>query len=153
MVQQFDPRRFSDVLTVHADSDFAGCLLKRKSTTGVACFYGRHSIRHSSTLQNTVSLSYGEAEFFALVKGVASGIATQELLCGWGIETKLRIHTDSGAALGTRNRQGLGKSRHVQTRYLWIQQKACRQGLRAFQNRHPPEHGRPLHKVARRRGF
>ncbi|CAE7727098.1 putative mitochondrial protein [Symbiodinium microadriaticum] len=67
-------QRFSDVLTVHADSDFAGCLLTRKSTTGITCFYGKHSIRHRSTLQSTVSLSSGEAEFYALVKGVASGI-------------------------------------------------------------------------------
>ena len=37
--------------------------------------------------------------------------------------TKLQVHTDSASALRTCNRQGLGKSRHVQTRYLWIQEK------------------------------
>ena len=50
-------------------------------------------------------------------------MATQELLRGWGISTKLQVHTDSAAALGTCNRLGLCKSRHVQTRYLWIQEK------------------------------
>ena len=30
--------------------------------------------------------------------------------------------TDSSAALGTSNRLGLGKSRHVQTRFLWVQE-------------------------------
>ena len=117
------------MVSVHADSDFAGCLLTRKSTTGLSCFYGHHSVRHSSTLQSTVSLSSGEAEFYALVKAVSSGMATQEILRGWGIETKLQVYTDSAAALGTCNRLGLGKSRHVQTRYLWIQEKLATSGI------------------------
>ena len=66
------------------------------------------------------------SEDYALVKGVASGMATQELLRGWGLNVKLQVHTDSAAALGTRNRLGLGKSRHVQTRYLWIQEKLAK---------------------------
>ena len=123
LVQRFAPQRFSSIVTIHADSDFAGCLQTRKSTTGLVCYYGRHEVRHSSNLQSTVSLSSGEAEYYALVKGVASGMATQELLRGWGIEMKLQVHTDSAAALGTCSRLGLGKSRHVQTRYLWIQEK------------------------------
>ena len=41
----------------------------------------------------------------------------------WNVEVKLRVHTDSAAALGTANRRGLGKSQHVQTRFLWIQEK------------------------------
>ena len=123
MVQKFTPQKFSDTVSTHADSDFAGCLLTRKSTTGLVCYYGRHALRHSSNLQSTVSMSSGESEYYALVKAVASGLATQELLRSWGINTKLKIYTDSAAALGTCNRLGLGKSRHVQTRFLWIQEK------------------------------
>ena len=123
MVQKFTPQKFSNVVSVHADSDFAGCLLTRKSTTGLVCYYGRHTLRHSSNLQSTVSLSSGESEYYALVKAVASGMATQELLRSWGINVNLQVYTDSAAALGTCNRLGLGKSRHIQTRYLWIQEK------------------------------
>ena len=61
MVQKFTPQKFSDVVSVHADSDFAGCLLTCKSTTGLVCYYGRHSLRHSSNPQSTVSLSSGES--------------------------------------------------------------------------------------------
>ena len=50
-------------------------------------------------------------------------MATQELLGSWGINAKLQVYTDSAAALGTCNRLGLGKSKHIQTRYLWIQEK------------------------------
>ena len=132
MVQKFTPQKFSDVVSVHADSDFAGCLLTRKSTTGLVCYYERHSLRHSSSLQSTVSLSSGESEFCALVKAVASGMATQELFRSWGINTKLHVYTDWSAALGTCNRLGLGKSKHVQTRFLWIQEKLAEKVFERF---------------------
>ena len=111
MVQKFTPQKFSNVVSVHADSDFAGCLLTRKSTTGLVCYYGRRTLRHSSNLQSTVSLHQEESEYYALVKAVASGMATQELLRSWGINANLQVYTDSAAALGTCNRLGLGKSR------------------------------------------
>ena len=39
------------------------------------------------------------------------------------MEARLRIWTDSSAAIGICGRQGLGKLRHVDTRSLWLQQK------------------------------
>ena len=57
------------------------------------------------------------------MKGVATGYSIQELLKGWNVETKLKVKTDSSAALGTCNRIGLGKSRHAQTRFLWVQEQ------------------------------
>ena len=39
-----------------------------------------------------------------------------------GHELKLRIWTDSSAAIGVCSRQGLGKLRHLDTHLLWIQQ-------------------------------
>ena len=33
------------------------------------------------------------------------------------------VLTDSSAAKGTSNRRGLGKHRHLDTRYLWVQQR------------------------------
>ena len=43
LVQRFAPQKFSDVVTVHAENDFAGT---RKSTTGLVCYYGNHEVRH-----------------------------------------------------------------------------------------------------------
>ena len=51
---------------------------------------------------------------------------------GLGINAKLQLHTDSAAALGTCNRVGLGKSRHVQTCYLWIQEKLANKEFELF---------------------
>jgi hypothetical protein len=35
----------------------------------------------------------------------------------------MNIHSDSSAARGHVGRLGLGKMRHVQTRYLWVQER------------------------------
>ena len=60
-------RRASDAtLQVHVDSDWAGDLLGRKSTTGVIVRRGEHLLRHMSCLQTIVALSSGEAEHYAL---------------------------------------------------------------------------------------
>ena len=123
MVQKFYPQKFCQEVTMYVDSDFAGCLMTRRSTSGLICLFGKHVVKHSSTLQSTISLSSGESEFYAIVKGVATGYSIQELLKGWNVETKLKVKTDSSAALGTCNRIGLGKSRHVQTRFLWVQEQ------------------------------
>ena len=47
----------------------------------------------------------------------------QSLLRDWGLELKLEVLSDSSAARGMSQRQGLGKMRHVQTRYLWVQER------------------------------
>ena len=120
---KFGRQKFADTIHMYVDSDFAGCLLTRRSTSGLVATFGRHTVKASSTLQSTISLSSGEAEYYSIVRGVSIGISLQEILRGWGLQPKLKMHTDSSAALGTCNRQGLGRSRHVQTRFLWVQEK------------------------------
>ena len=60
-------RQTSDAtLQVHVDSDWAGDMLGRKSTTGVIVRRGEHLLRHRSCLQTLVALSSGEAECITL---------------------------------------------------------------------------------------
>ena len=84
-------------------------------------------MKHSSTLQSTVSLSSGESEYYGIVKGSATGLSVQALAKDWDLELKLELKADSSAGLGAAQRQGLGRLRHVQTRYLWVQERV-RQG-------------------------
>ena len=42
-----------------------------------------------------------------------------------GIDMDVVIRSDSNAAKAFASRQGLGKQRHVQTRYLWIQNQVA----------------------------
>lgn len=95
----YHPQKFADTIHMYVDSDFAGCLLTRRSTSGLVGCLGRHTVKTLSTLQSTVRLSSGEAEFYSIVKGVSIGISLQEVLRGWGLETKLQLHTDSAAVV------------------------------------------------------
>ena len=80
-------------------------------------------MKTQSDMQSTLSLSSGESEWYALVKGSAAGLGLQSLLRDWGIELPLEVLSDSSAARGFAQRQGLGRMRHIQTRYMWIQER------------------------------
>ena len=122
-VYRFKPQRMDKELLVTVDSDHAGCAVTRKSTTGLVVQLGDHTVKTSSWIQSTVALSSGESEFYALVKGAAYGLSIQALLKDWNVNVTLRVVSDSSAARSFASRRGLGKQRHVQTRYLWIQER------------------------------
>src|SRR6266508_6921802 len=49
----------------YSDSDFAGCKIDQKSTTGGCQFLGRSLVSWCSKKQNSVALSTAEAEYIA----------------------------------------------------------------------------------------
>ena len=57
-----------DKISVFVDSDFAVDPVSRKGTTGLVAQIGNHAVKSGSTLQLD-SMSAGEAEFHAVVKG------------------------------------------------------------------------------------
>ena len=105
------------------DSDYAGCPRTRKSTSGGCIMRGTHLIRSWSSTQKAISLSSGEAELYAMVKGVGVGIGVQQLMTDLSVEGGLRVHTDSSAAKGICKRVGLGTQRHIAVNSLWVQEK------------------------------
>ena len=109
----------------YVDSDHAGCLATRRSTTGLVARLGQHVVKTASNLQSTTSLSSGESEYYGVVKGCAMALSLQALLVDWGVRVQARVFTDSAAARGTISRRGLGRLRHVQTRYLWVQERCA----------------------------
>ena len=111
-----------DAIDVYTDTDWAGCPLTRKSTSGGCVMMGKHAVKHWSSTQTSISLSSGEAEFAGVIRGAGQGLGYQALLKDVGVELPLRVWTDSSAALGICSRQGLGKLRHLDTHTLWIQQ-------------------------------
>jgi len=115
-------RQEASHVEVFTDTDWAGCPKTRRSTTGGCIMIGRHTIKHWSSTQASVTLSSGEAEFHGCVKACGMGLGYQSLLRDLGLDAPLRVWTDSSAAIGICSRQGLGKLRHVDTHLLWVQQ-------------------------------
>jgi hypothetical protein len=119
----FEEQQLPEKIRTMVDSDHAGCAVTRKSTTGMVSKLGKHTVKHSCNLQSTIGLSSGESEFYALVKGFATVLGMQSLLADWGFAFAAEVASDSSAARGHVQRRGLGKARHIQTRYLWIQER------------------------------
>ena len=129
LIYEYHPQRMSKEIVMYCDSDHAGCLITRRSTTGLVTMLGSHCVKHSSNVQSTISLSSGESEFYAIVRAGSIGLSLQAMLEDWGLKVGLRIRSDSSAARGTTQRQGLGQARHIQTRYLWVQERVATQAL------------------------
>ena len=136
---RFYPQREPKVVTAFVDSDHAGCVLTRRSTSGLVVRYGDHTIRTASSVQSTISLSSGESEYYAAVKGAAFLLSVLALMEDWNMKPKGMLKSkmdpkgvlmsDSSAARSYASRKGLGRQRPVQTRFLWLQERICGQDL------------------------
>ena len=106
------------------DSDWAGEVNSRRSTSGGFILLGNNLIQHWSNLQSTIALSSGEAELNSSVKGVSEGIGIYELWREWhGLtEIGIKLNIDSSAAKGTLSRRGSGRIKHLTTKQLWVQE-------------------------------
>ena len=111
-------------LVVEGDSDHAGCVRTRKSTSGGVVRWGSHVLKWWSKTQPTLALSSGEAELAAIVRSTSEGLGMQAVMREFGIETNLVVKSDAVAAIGIVERQGLGRVRHLAVGDLWVQQRA-----------------------------
>jgi hypothetical protein len=79
-------------------------------------------MKNWASTQKTVARSSGEAEYYALVKVLAEALGFQSVARDLGWEMPIRIWIDSSAAKGIASRAGLGKLRHLEVSFLWVQQ-------------------------------
>ena len=112
---------------VCTDSDWAGDKKTRRSTTGGCLWHGSHVVKVWAKTQHAISLSSAEAELYAAVHGTAEALGLQSILKDLSLKAEVNVGMDASAALGLINRQGLGKARHIETQWLWVQQ-ATREG-------------------------
>ena len=71
------------MIDVYGDTEWAGCLKARESTSGGRIMLGHHLIKACLATQANVSLSSGEAEFYGVVKasGVGLGYVSLFVTC------------------------------------------------------------------------
>ena len=112
----------ADVLDVYSDSDWAGCKATRKSTSGGMLVVDGCCLRIWSSAQATVATSSGEAELYALVKAAAEGLGFQAVASDFGVELRVELWVDLSTAQSISSRNGVGKTKHVEVKFLWIQE-------------------------------
>ncbi|KAE8687328.1 Peroxidase 44 [Hibiscus syriacus] len=84
----------------YCDSDYAGDLNKRRSTTGYVFTFAKAPVSWKSTLQSTVALSTTEAEYMAVTEVVKEAIWLQGLLGELRMEQNhIKVHCDSHSAI------------------------------------------------------
>ena len=120
-VQMFEWQALPASIDIYTDSDWAGCKSTCRSTSGGVVKWGRHCIKSWSSTQATVALSSAEAELYALTKGAAQALGIMTMMSDLGAEVSTTVHADASAAIGIVRRTGLGKLRHLNVRYLWLQ--------------------------------
>ena len=86
-------------------------------------------IKSWSKTMATISLSTGEAELGATVKGAAEAEGVRSILRDYGLDASIGLESDASAAVGITGRLGLGRVRHLAVSDLWIQQKVRNQEL------------------------
>ena len=75
-----------------------------------------------SSMQATIAQSSGEAEYYAMVRAAAEALGMQSIMRELGWEADIRIWVDSSAAKSMASRIGLGKVRHMEVKFLWLQE-------------------------------
>ena len=123
-VLRYRRQKHVDKITVFVDSDFAGDPVSRKRSTGSVAQIGNHTAKSGSTLQSLTALSVGKAEFYAVVKGCQVGLSRRSTHQDQGIPKKIVIQSYSSTANFLTDRLGAGqRTKHIDTRYFWIQER------------------------------
>ena len=119
----YEYQAFTRNLNVWSDSDFAGCCVTRKSTSGAVVRFGKHILKTYASTQSIISLSSGEAEYYGMVKAATVALGTQSIFADFRVSTDIELKSDASAAIGIAMRKGLGKVRHIEVNQLWLQEK------------------------------
>ena len=86
-------------------------------------------IKTWSKNQSLVALSSAEAEMYGLVKATSETLGIMTLLKEWDLEFGAKMYSDASAALGIIERRGLGKLRHIDTAFLWLQEANAKRSV------------------------
>ena len=113
-------------LVGYTDSDWAGDIETRKSTSGNAFFLGSGLISWSSKKQHVVALSTAEAEYIALSSAACQAIWLRRILSELMHEqigpTKILCDNKSAMALA-KNPVFHGRSKHIDIKYHYIRDR------------------------------
>ena len=84
-------------ITTFTDSDWAGCGLAAKSTSGGAVCLGEHVIKTYCKQQQVIALSSTEAELYAMVAASAETLALAAYARDLGLDLDCELYCDSAS--------------------------------------------------------
>ena len=112
----------------YSDSDFAGCVDSRKSTSGYIFMLAGGAVSWRSAKQTLITTSTTEAEFVSCFEATSHGVWLKSFISGLrivdSISRPLRMYCDNSAAvfLAKNNKSG-SRSKHIDIKYLAIRER------------------------------
>ena len=85
---------------VYCDTDFAGCTVTRRSTSGGCAMVNGALVKHWSTTQSTIALRSGKAELSGIGSGMAQALGVQALAADMVWALQPGVYSDPTAAIG-----------------------------------------------------
>ena len=111
-------------------ANWAVCPVTWKSSGCTHLMLGRHPVFPGTRTQAVISLSSGENEFYAAVRGACRTLGLAALMSDFGFSMQAELRTDCTAAKGLASRRGAGQVRHIHCPALWLQQAIARRNIR-----------------------
>lgn len=110
------------ILDRFTDSDMAGDVDSRKSTSGYLMTFAGGAVAWQSKLQKCVALSTTEAEFIAITEACKEELWLKKFLQELGLkQEKYVLYCDSQSAIHlSKNSTFHSRSKHIDVRYHWI---------------------------------
>ena len=122
VVQLFKWQEFPTTMQTWVDSNHAGCIRSRKSTSGVVTMFGDNCIRARCKGQGVIALSSGEAEYYGLTIGMSEALGDYSLCADLNVKVVPQCLLDATTAISIGSRRGLGNVKHIDTVFLWVQE-------------------------------
>ncbi|CAE7728209.1 unnamed protein product [Symbiodinium sp. CCMP2592] len=114
------------LLEVFCDADWSGNKQNRRSMSSSSFFLNSCCVYTSCKSQRCVSLSSTESEFYALVSAACDGIYLKRVLeYLLELPVDLLMRTDNASCRQISLKQGVSKIRHLDGRFLWVQEKTA----------------------------
>ncbi|KAL0399561.1 UNVERIFIED_CONTAM: Retrovirus-related Pol polyprotein from transposon TNT 1-94 [Sesamum radiatum] len=112
----------------YSDSDFAGCVDSRKSTSGYIFMIASGAVSWKSAKQTLIATSTMEAEFVSCFEATSHGVWLKNFISGLrimdSISRPLRIFSNNSAAVFmAKNNKSGSRSKHIDIKYLAIRER------------------------------
>ena len=113
------------MLVGYSDSDYVGCKVERKSTSGMCQLLGRSLVSWSSKKQNGVALSTAEAEYISVGSCCVQLLWMKATLNDFGIKfKKVQLLCDNESAIKlTNNPVQHARTNHIDVRHYFIRDR------------------------------
>ena len=110
----------------YSDSDYAGCLETRRSTSGYVFIMAGASVTWASRCQELVTLSTTESEYVAAATAAREALWLKKLLkdLGYQCESGIVLHVDNQSAIClTKDSRNHRRTKHIDTRYHFLKER------------------------------